>query len=255
MEASGMKILLLDIETAPNRAFVWDGAIWKGGIGSDMMQESSYVLCWAAKWFEGKDIFFGSVWEDGEEYMLAKIHALLSEADVVVHYNGVRFDIPTLNKEFLKNKMPPPSPYKQIDLYQIVKRNFKFVYNSLKWVLKELGLSNKVKHRGFQLWVDCMEGDAQAQADMKLYNVGDITTLEELYVALRPWIVQHPSHGAYSEVECCPKCGGTHFQRRGFAVAKTLKYARFQCQGCGGWIRAAKAETRTKINRMHNING
>jgi len=241
-----MKILLLDIETAPNEVFVWDGAMWKQNIGSDMVRETSRILCWAAKWYGDKHVYFGAEWKDGgQEFMLAQIHALLCEADVVVHYNGTRFDIPKLNQEFLKAGMGPPSPYKQIDLYQIVKRNFRFIYNKLAWVLKELNLGAKLKHTGFQMWVDCMEGDPKAQALMEKYNKGDVIPLERLYDRLRPWIKTHPVHGAYKDGEVCPKCGSSHLHSRGYVVAKMLKYVRYQCQECGGWSRSNKAVNTT----------
>ncbi|NIV35232.1 MAG: hypothetical protein GWN58_38990, partial [Anaerolineae bacterium] len=51
------------------------------------------------------------------EGMLEGAWELLDEADAVVHYNGKKFDIPTLNREFVKYGFTPPSPYKQIDLY------------------------------------------------------------------------------------------------------------------------------------------
>ena len=41
------KILLLDIEMAPNVAHVW--GIWDQNIGINQLQESSYVMCYAAK--------------------------------------------------------------------------------------------------------------------------------------------------------------------------------------------------------------
>ncbi len=41
-----------------------------------------------------------------------------SLAPILSNYNGNRFDIPMLNKEFLEAGMPPPSPAKHIDLLQ-----------------------------------------------------------------------------------------------------------------------------------------
>ena len=44
--------------------------------------------------------------------MIKGIHKLLDECDAVIHYNGSKFDIPTLNKEFLLHGLHPPAPYK-----------------------------------------------------------------------------------------------------------------------------------------------
>ena len=74
--------------------------------------ESSYVMCWAAKWLGKKEVFFSSIMENTHKQMIKKIYKLLEEADAVIHYNGTKFDIPTLNKEFLLLGLTPPSPYR-----------------------------------------------------------------------------------------------------------------------------------------------
>ena len=70
--------------------------------------------------------------------MLEGIHKLLDEADAVIHYNGKRFDIPSLNKEFLLNGMFPPAPFKEIDLLTVARGRFRFVSNKLDYVAQQL---------------------------------------------------------------------------------------------------------------------
>ena len=105
-----MKILLLDIETAPNTAYVW--RLFKENIGTNQLLESSYVMCWAAKWVGSDDIMFDSIYYSKPKQMLKRIHKLLDQADVVIHWNGSKSDIPTLNKEFIEYGLTPPAPYK-----------------------------------------------------------------------------------------------------------------------------------------------
>ena len=104
-----MKLLMLDIETSPNTAHIW--GLRDQYISPDHLLESSYVLCWAAKWYGSKEVMFSSVQDTKPKFMLRKIHDLISEADAVCHYNGTRFDIPVLNKEFLLHHLAPPAPY------------------------------------------------------------------------------------------------------------------------------------------------
>lgn len=157
-----MKILLLDIETAPNRVYAW--GLWDQNIATNQVEETGYVLCWAAKWIGDKTMHFYSVKDSTPLRMLREIHKLLDEADVVVHYNGLKFDIPTLNKEFIKAGLRPPAPYKQVDLLQVAKRAFRFESNKLAFVAESLKIGAKVKHAGFKLWVDCM-GPAAERKD------------------------------------------------------------------------------------------
>jgi uncharacterized protein YprB with RNaseH-like and TPR domain len=150
--------------------------------------------------------------------MLLRAHELLDEADAVLHYNGRRFDIPHLQREFMEAGMKPPAPFKQIDLLATMKKEAKFISNKLAFVSKRLGLRGKLQHEGFPLWIKCMEDDERAWKRMQKYNIRDVTELEKLYLLARPWIRNHPSHAALTGTNVCPKCGSPKLQRRGFAV-------------------------------------
>lgn len=234
-----MRCLLLDIETAPNLAFVW--SLWKETVNIDRIVNSGYVLSWAAKWLGESQLHYDSLHKSKPVRMLDRIHRLLDESDAVIHYNGKTFDIPTLQKEFVLHKMPPPAPYKQVDLLQIVKAEFRFPSNKLDYVAQALGLGNKVRHPGFQMWVDCMNGKATAWKQMEEYNKQDVVLLERLYERLLPWIKIHPNHGAFGDVSVCPNCGSDKFRPRGFAITLVMKYQRYLCDACGTWFRGNKS--------------
>jgi DNA polymerase elongation subunit (family B) len=234
-----MKILILDIETAPNLAAVW--GLWDQNVSLGQLLDSSYVLCWSAKWLGEKNIKYMSVRDDGEKEMLKGIHALLEEADAVVHYNGTRFDIPTLNKEFVQAGMGPPAPFKQIDLMRVVKKQFRFPSNKLDYVCKALGLGTKVEHKGHELFIKCMmDNDPAAWKLMKKYNKQDVNITEQLYDRILPWIHNHPNVGLYVDSlrPVCPRCGSTKLGSRGSRATSTLTYERYRCKSCGGWARA-----------------
>lgn len=232
-----MKILLLDIETSPNIAHVW--GLWQQNVSLSQLVDSSYTMCFSAKWLGEDDVLFSSVYHDGEEDMLAKLWALLDNADAVVHYNGTKFDIPTCNKEFILNEMEPPSPYHQIDLLKVARSKFRFPSNKLDYVAKALGLGQKVKHIGHELWVNCMAEDPVAWKQMKEYNIGDVTLLEKVYKRMLPWISRHPNHGLYTndDYPVCPNCGGRHIVKKGVETTLTMAYQRFKCKECGTNIR------------------
>ena len=239
-----MKILLADVETSPNEVFTW--GIWQQNISINHMIESSSILCWSAKWRGEKEVYFDSEHKSSKKKMLKGIHKMLCEADAIVTYNGKNFDTPVLNREFLIHGMLPPSPHKHIDLLQVARAQFRFQSNKLEYVARELGVGSKVKHEGFQLWVSCMHGDADAWVKMEKYNKGDVTLLEKVYDRLLPWIPNHPNHALYSNETRpqCSNCGGTEVQRRGDAKTKTLTYPRFVCKSCGTWLRGVESDKR-----------
>lgn len=230
-----MKILLIDIETAPHKVYAW--GMFNQDIYADQIQEPGYTLCYAAKWYGKKRMMFSSVHKHGTEEMLTRAHSLIEEADAVVHYNGTKFDIPMLNAEFLQHGFPPPAPHVDIDLLQTARKRFKLPRNSLDFVAGHLGLGGKYKHKGMILWRDCMDGKASAWAEMEKYNKQDVVLLEQVYEVLKGWIPNHPNPALFNDRTDiqCPNCGSTNVQRRGSRVTATMRYPRYQCQDCGKW--------------------
>lgn len=237
------KILFLDIEIAPSLAAVW--GIFDQNIGLDMLIGDSKMLTWAASWEGSDEVLYSDGLEDHSAMVLG-IHELLSEADYVVTYNGDRFDLKILNLEFLLQGLPPPAPYVSVDLFKVIKRNFRFTSNKLDYISGRLGIGNKIKHRGPQLWLDCMNGIKSAFKEMSEYNIQDIILLEKLFYKLTPWI-KAINRAKDSGEYVCPRCGGKHLQHRGSRKTIQGAYARLQCQGCGGWSTGSKLEERTEM--------
>lgn len=247
-----MRILALDIETRPTVAYVWRP--FKENVGFEQVIEPGGVFTWAAKWVGEKGrTEFQADWTLGHEGMIERMWELLDEADAVLHFNGKKFDTPHLQREFMQLGLTPPSPYKQIDLLETVKKQARFFMNRLAHVAPDLGLKGKIEHEGFPLWVKCLEGDVAAQKRMERYNKRDVTELIELYEILLPWITNHPSHAAHSGQEVCPNCGSDHLQKRGFTYTAQTKYQRYQCQKCGSWSRTTIVDKEDKNSRVRIV--
>lgn len=182
-----MKILYLDIETTPIKAWVW--GLWDQNVAINQIIEPTEMLCFGARWHGKKNVIFKSVHHDGKKTMLEELHKLMDEADVLVGWNSAAFDHKHINREFLENGLQPPSPVKDLDLMSIVKANFQFPSNKLDYVAQALGVGAKVKHSGFQLWIDCMDGKDKAWKEMKKYQLQDVNLLVDLYDILLPWFV------------------------------------------------------------------
>jgi predicted RNA-binding Zn-ribbon protein involved in translation (DUF1610 family) len=235
---NNMKILEFDIETMPHEILSFQ--LWNQTIRPKNILKYGYTGCFAAKWHGKRGVKFYSAPKDGMDGMVQAAWDLLDEADAVVHYNGARFDVPTLNKEFIKIGLLPPRPYHQIDLIKTVRQEFRFPGgNSLDEVLKFLNMQQKVSHKGIDLWKECMTGDVSAWRTMERYNKRDVTIMEALYNKLLPWIRQHPNHALYTDTSrpVCGKCGSDKLMRNGTAKTKTMIYQRYQCKECGSWMR------------------
>jgi predicted RNA-binding Zn-ribbon protein involved in translation (DUF1610 family) len=237
-----MKLLVADIETSPNLMHVWS-LFQKGPLNYQMIIESSRMISFASKWAGTKDYQYGSVYHTGHSQMVHMAWALLDECDGIIHYNGKKFDIPKLNREFLLMGLTPPSPYRQIDLYHTIRNRFAFPSNKLDYVSTELGIGSKVQHGGYDLWAKCvLQNDPEAWELMQSYNIGDVDLTEELYFRILPWIEKHPVMVTDGEEIRCLNCGSTEMIRQGFAYTQARKYQRYRCNNCGKWGKATKAE-------------
>lgn len=234
-----IRVLILDMETSPKTVLHF-GRLWDTSIQPSNIVEPSRMMCFAAKWLGEKKVYFYSEFHNTREEMLQALHDLLHEADILITYNGKRFDVPHANREMLEGGLKPPSPYRNIDLDETMKRAFLFESHSLDFVSTRLGIGSKIAHAGMVLWRQCMAGDATAWAKMKKYNIGDVKLTEKLYETVRPWIKIHPSvaFDANGEKMVCPACASENLVREGFAFTAVGKFQRYSCSDCGKWSRA-----------------
>lgn len=230
-----MKILLLDIETAPHIVAAW--GLFGQDVTLDRILEPGYTMCWAAKWLGKREVMFDSVHNSRPKAMLKRLYDLIEEADAVITYNGDRFDLPTVHKDFVKYGLGRPLPTISIDLLKTVKQKFRLASNKLDFVLNYFGLGGKKKHKGMQMWLGCMRGEDSSWKVMERYNKGDVTELEKLYNHLLPWIVHHPNLSVFAGTPVCPHCGGTHLRKKGTQMTSAGVYQRYRCMDCGTPIR------------------
>jgi hypothetical protein len=231
------RILHLDIEISPVLVTVW-GLFGNRFINPQNIQGNSEVLTWAALWDGDDKVLYDNLAQSTKREMITQIHELIDQADVVVTYNGNKFDLKILNKEFLELGLPPPAPYISVDLLATMRKNFRFTSNKMDYVCEALGLPTKKDHRGHQMWLDCMAGKKSAFREMSEYNVQDVVMLEALYERVKPWI-KGVNYSIFEQDLVCPYCGGHHYQHRGYRETKAGIYKRYQCTNkrCGGWFR------------------
>jgi ribosomal protein S27AE/DNA polymerase elongation subunit (family B) len=250
-EAKNVRILTLDIESKPLQVYTW--SLWDQHVGIDQIIDHGGLMCFAAKWAGEKDVLFFSEYHDGYRPMLEAAHRLLSEADIVVTYNGDRYDVKKLNQAFMLAGMTPPKPFKSIDLIKTNKNRFDLPSRKLDYLVRQSGVGAKVKHQGFDLWIDCMAGDPKAWAVMEKYNRGDVLVTEKAYLRLLPWLTNSPHMGMFTRDErSCPYCGSKKLTQDGFTHTNVQSYRLYECGKCGGWSRGtAKLQdaTRTRATR------
>ena len=238
------RILLVDIETAPAKVYAF--GLFNQNFSLAQVIEPDRMLGFSAKWYKARGR--AKWWDErgGRTEMLTAIRDLLDEADVVVGYNSRRFDVPWIRGELASEGIDQPSPFKQIDLYQVAKKNMRFISHKLDWVSEKLLGDNKVSHSGFRLWADCMAGDEKAWNLMRRYGIKDTDLLEPLLDELIQFTPQAVNLGNYApddDKRRCSHCGKADtLQSRGVERTAQSQYRRYWCNtntgGCGGWSRS-----------------
>lgn len=248
------KILLYDLETAPNIGYTW--AKWDQNV-IEFVHEW-YILCFSYKWLGEKKTYVKALPDytgykkdkSNDKLLCADLWKLMDEADITIAHNGNSFDNKKAFARFIQHDMLPPSPFRSIDTLKLARRHFKFNCNKLDSLGQIFGVGRKVKHPGFSLWKGCMEGDEKSWNTMRRYAKGDVTLLEDVFEKLRPWADVGPNMALYEDdpLGKCPRCGSSELVRRGYTYATTRTYRQFNCKNCGHWPRSVMSEKTKKTN-------
>jgi DNA polymerase elongation subunit (family B) len=254
-EKTHANILILDIETAPIKAYVW--SLWKQTVQINQISNDWFCLTWSAKWLFDKKVMSDKLTsreavKQDDKRIIKNLWAILDQADIVIAHNGDQFDIPKINTRFIIHGFNPPSPYQTIDTLKTLRKNFGFSSNKLDHVNAMLQLRKKIDTGGFELWDKCYKGDAEALAKMEKYNINDVRILEETYLRLRPWIKPHPNIALYilDELNRCPSCGCDKLNPDGTYFTYANKFEGYRCTNCGSQSRKRISDIKPKQRKQ-----
>lgn len=250
------KVLVLDIETSCMLAYIWETG--EQYINVNQIANDWHIMAWGAKWLEAPDsslVYYDlRTRKDGNDLPILKpLWKLLDQADIVITQNGKAFDSKKINARFMLNGLKPPKPYAHIDTYLLVKKVAAFTSSSLEYLTSKFCKKHKKtshsKYPGLKLWIECLKGNKDAWNEMKKYNIKDVLSTEELYLAIRAWAPESlpkvfPMTG---EAGHCGTCGYDGPMREGRPRhAKTYSYRQDMCPKCGTWQSAKMKKGESK---------
>ena len=250
-KATGAKILIFDIETAPSLGYFWGK--WQQNIHDDQLVHDWFMFTWSAKWLFDKKIYNAKVTgkealAQDDKRIVESIWRMLDEADIVIGHNIEKFDLRKLNARFLLHGLGVPSSYQTIDTLKHARKKFNVHSNKLDYLARFLSVGKKVSHEGFEMWKKCYQGDEEAIAKMAEYNDGDIKINEEVYLEMRQFIQPHPNLGLFvnDDVHRCPCCGSDQLVETGSYYTTVNSYPEYKCNSCGSNSRGKKANKKGK---------
>jgi len=246
------RILTIDIETMPHETYQWDPR--DEYTPAIRMKKRGRLGCFAAKWYGHREMIFHATWQYGGEVrpVVQAAVDLLTEADIVVTYNGNKFDIPRLKGERVREHIRPWTPFRSVDLYPVA-RGLGWPYKSLDEVCHELGVPGKMKTGGFELWLAVMAGDPRAQAKMQRYNETDVRRTEVVYTHFRPDLNGQANLALWAPDGklACPNCGSRRLAPEADVRTVQTTYGAYRCRKCGTPVRAnfIKHRVSTRVAR------
>jgi hypothetical protein len=251
------KLFIMDIENSPSMAAVW--GMWKQNINLAAIKEEWYLISWSGKYLFDTEMYSDVLTPEeakkgDDKRVMESLWQHLDQCDIVVGHNMQQFDVRKANTRFIVNGIMPPSPYQIIDTLLEARKNFAFTSNKLDYLCKQFGLGGKADNGGMERWMGCMRGNPQDLLDMESYNKQDIVATEELYMALRPYMKNHPNLALYmdSESDACYKCGSTDIEwlNDKFYYTGVNKYPVYQCNKCHSYGRS-RFSAMSKDDRKH----
>lgn len=232
---SQLKILFVDLETAPRLSFIWHPK--QDYIPYEFMVHDNFLLSVSGKFADEEVVGWALTRKEAlaqDDSRLVKAAGdMIRKADIVIAHNADNFDIPTFNSRLLSLGHEPLGKIRTIDTLKIARRDFGFSHNNMDYLAQLFGVGQKIPMT-FEDWKMAYYGDSSALKKMLEYNKNDVEVLQEVFEAMLPYITTLPAlYRAESEGEfSCPYCGGQNLQKRGPYSAGVFTYQRYQCNDC-----------------------
>ena len=250
-----LNVLVLDIETAPILAYIWDMRDI-ASVGLDQVVHDRYVLSHGSMWWGKPETFeyhdqFGEGPEN-DKRILKILWKRLNKADIVITQNGQWFDARRITARYIAHGIKPPAPFKHYDTYQLLRRVADFPSNKLEYYASKLNKKfKKLTHKdfpGFSLWREYMKDNRKARKSMRVYNMHDVFSTDELATNTMAYAPESfPDFYLVSDRSMeCGRCGlvaqMTEVKPK---VGKVHEYHQYRCRGCGAYQSGKKIKRRS----------
>ena len=267
-EDNSVKYLYFDLESSLMEGYFFK--IWDENIPITRVKKHSHLLtaAWATNDGEVESIRITpeDVKTGNDLAVVVKVIEMINSCDVLVSYNGKRFDLKLLNTRAIYWGLPPITAKKHIDLFEQAKKSFKFPSNSMQNVSKYLGLDGKIETGQTMLWERCANYDnkevcSQALEEMETYNRQDIEATRDLHKRLQGWGKNTPNIGTIAKSKDgveglrCTHCGSSDVDKivvdgevkKGYTAVSSFDLYRCNENSCRG-ISRVNASGKALVN-------
>ena len=249
----GPRVLCIDLERIPGRVTldIFDAKQRSDYIHASTWQEYPETLCFAWRWLGERTTHFAATWTTDD--LAALSWRLYDEATHVLTFNGHKADNKWCRDDWLLAGLPKPAPWRDIDLYVVLRNQFALEARSLDFACQRLGLPGKRGHYNVAQARAAAEGDPAAQRAIERYNRGDVKATLDLWERVRglvhvPGLNLGLQYLDAEDVNRCPTCGkaGT-LKADGWYTAAVQIYGLLRCSSCGGLARNNHVKSKSRV--------
>ena len=248
-----VNVLFLDLESSLMEGMFF--RIWQENIQFKRITKQSHLL--TASWafndepVQGVRVTPNDVATSNDFDIVVKMVQAINKADIIVTFNGKKFDCKLLNTRALFWGLPPIKPVKHIDLFEQSKRLFKFPSNSMQNISMYLGENGKLATSS-DLWERCANHKNYDECDKALdemlrYNQIDIEATRDLFYRYQgrmkgvPNIATITNDKKSTEHLRCTHCGGLDVDKMNEKTYTTASsFNLYRCSYCKGISRVTK---------------
>jgi hypothetical protein len=243
------RILILDVERVAGitQQHFWDRGDLKNRYvhhETVIREPRTTIVC--AKWYDQPDVMQYAEWDKGGRgTFLKKVHALMSEADIIVGHHLDSADVPWLKGDFHiprighthRPNLGPLPPFKTVDTLKVLRQQFKSgaPFKSLDAFCQIVGIPSKTDKYDRDAMDRAVAGSVEDRERLTAYCAGDVVATQWLYDWERPHIKNHPALfvDGRSKLDTCRACGRETKPIAKRYVADVFTYSMQRCVACG----------------------
>lgn len=258
-EAVQTKILILDVERLPGitKQYWWDrGDLKNRYIAYEDVERMPRTTIVCAKWYHEAEVMAFCEWDKGgRKRFLKNVHALLSEASVVVGHFITGADLPWLaNDLHIEGGLPPLPPLRTIDTYKVIRKAFGVgapfkALDAMCKILNVPGKSDRYDRAAMERAVT--DKSVEDRDRLVAYCKSDVVAAQLLLDKLLPHLPNPPTLvvDGKDPMTTCHRCGhDTEPIPRRF-TAQMLTYSMRRCTHCLAYSRISIEPQRMSIVR------
>jgi len=252
------RIAVWDIETGLQSALVFDLQRQRASIPHDGLLTERYIICGAWQWLGEKRVHSVSqadyprvfTCDPHDDYrVVARLRAMLSEADAVIAHYGDNFDMKYFNTRCIVNGQHPVHNLTQIDTYKMATRKFKFNNNRLDYLGKRLVGYGKAPS-SMKMWRGCFHGEPRQVRKMTTYCKQDVKLLTAVYNKMAPFVTPGLNMRIFTGRAVCENCASEYIHYRGYRYTRKTKWREYVCKDCHNWGSHPASQPERKHNEI-----